>query len=134
VQVVSEQVDQVDGVVPGVGAGVPREQHEGDVADPLAGPGVRVLQSHRRLLIAEQYGWCGGLGLPSLPELSHEDLAEDDVAGVLEDGGEDDGDPVGLGLHVHRLVIAVVDHGLGLTLLASLLHNNLSKKMMDLKC
>ena len=49
VQVVSEQVDQVDGVVPGVGAGVPREQHEGDVADPLAGPGVSVLQSHRRL-------------------------------------------------------------------------------------
>ena len=79
-------------------------------------------------LIAEQYGWCGGLGLPSLPELSHEDLAEDDVAGVLEDGGEDDGDPVGLGLHVHRLVVAVVDHGLGLTLLASLLHNNLSEK------
>ena len=49
VQVVPEQMDQVDGVVPGVGAGVPREQHEGDVADPLAGPGVRVLQAHRRL-------------------------------------------------------------------------------------
>ena len=79
-------------------------------------------------LVAEQYGGCSCFGLPSLPELSHEDLAEDDVAGVLEDGGEDDGDPVGLGLHVHGLVIAVVDDGLGLPLLASLLHNNLSEK------
>ena len=85
-------------------------------------------------LIAEQDGGSGRFGLPSLPKLSHEDLAEDDVAGVLEDGGEDDGDPVGLGLHVHRLVIAVVDDGLGLTLLASLLHNNLSEKRGDLKC
>ena len=31
---------------------------------------------------------------PSLPELSHEDLAEDDIGGVLEYGGEDDGHPV----------------------------------------
>ena len=85
-------------------------------------------------LVAEQYGGCSCFGLPSLPELSHEDLAEDDVAGVLEDGGKYDGDPVGLGLHVHGLVIAVVDDGLGLTLLASLLHNNVSEKRWDLKC
>ena len=58
VQVVSEQVDQVDGVVPSVGAGVPREQHEGDVADPLAGPGVRVLQSHRGFPVVNFHNQC----------------------------------------------------------------------------
>ena len=45
VQVVPEQVDQVDGVVPGLGGRVAGEEDEGDVADPITGPGVRVFQS-----------------------------------------------------------------------------------------
>ena len=43
VQVVPEQVDQVDGVVPGVLAGVPGEQDEGDVAHALTRPRISVL-------------------------------------------------------------------------------------------
>ena len=43
VQVVSEQVDQVDSVVPGVLARVPGEQNEGDVAYALTRPRVSVL-------------------------------------------------------------------------------------------
>ena len=45
VQVVSEQVDQVDGVVPGLGGSVTREEDEGDVAHTLPGPGIGVLQT-----------------------------------------------------------------------------------------
>ena len=45
VQVVPEQVDQVDGVVPGLSGSVAGEEDEGDVADTLPGPGVRVLQT-----------------------------------------------------------------------------------------
>ena len=39
-------------------------------------------------------------GLPSLLELLHEHLADDDIVLVAEDGAEDDRDPVRLGLHV----------------------------------
>ena len=45
VQVVPEQVDQVDGVVPGLGGSVTREEDEGDVAHTLPGPGISVLQT-----------------------------------------------------------------------------------------
>ena len=45
VQVVPEQVDQVDGVVPGLGGSVTREEDEGDVAHTLPGPGIGVLQT-----------------------------------------------------------------------------------------
>ena len=64
------------------------------------------------LLIAKQYcrGCC--LGFPALPELSHEDFTQDDIAGVLEDGGEDHGDSVSLGLNIHCLVITVVNDSL----------------------
>ena len=48
--------------------------------------------------------------LPALLELLHEDLPQDDVVLVLEDGAEDDRHPIGLRLHVHRLVVAVVNH------------------------
>ena len=48
VQVVPEQVDQVDGVVPGVLVGVAGEQDKGDVANTLASTGICVLQTHRR--------------------------------------------------------------------------------------
>ena len=40
VEVVPEEVYQVYRVVPRVLARVPREEHEGDVAHTLAGPGV----------------------------------------------------------------------------------------------
>ena len=43
VQIVSEQVYQVDGVVPGRAIGVAREEDEGDVADPVSGSGVGAL-------------------------------------------------------------------------------------------
>ena len=45
VQVVPEQVDQVDGVVPGLGGRVAGEEDEGDVAHALPGPGIGVLQT-----------------------------------------------------------------------------------------
>ncbi len=48
--------------------------------------------------------------LPALLELLHEDLPQDDVVLVLEDGAEDHRHPVRLRLHVHRLVVAVVNH------------------------
>ena len=51
VQVVPEQVDQVDGVVPGVLPGVPGEQDKGDVTHALTRPRIRVLQTHRRLSV-----------------------------------------------------------------------------------
>ena len=73
------------------------------------------------ILVAEENCWSSGWRLPPLSELSHEHLAQDDVAGVLEDGGEDDGDSVCLGLDIHGLIISVVDNSLTLTLLASLL-------------
>ena len=49
VQVVPEQVDQVDGVVPGVLVGVAGEQDKGDVANTLTSTSICVLQSHRWL-------------------------------------------------------------------------------------
>ena len=49
VQVVPEEVDQVDGVVPGLRGGVSGEQDEGDITDPVSSPGVGVFQSKRRL-------------------------------------------------------------------------------------
>ena len=45
VQVVPEEVDQVDGVVPGLRGGVSGEQDEGDITDPVSSPGVGVFQS-----------------------------------------------------------------------------------------
>ena len=42
-------MDQVDGVVPGLGGSVTREEDEGDVADTLPGPGIGVLQTERGL-------------------------------------------------------------------------------------
>jgi hypothetical protein len=50
-----------------------------------------------------------------------EDFPEDNVVLVLEDGGEDDRHSVGLGLDVHRLVVAVVDDGRFLALFFGLL-------------
>ena len=73
------------------------------------------------ILVAEENCWSSGGRLPPLSELSHEHLAQDDVASVLEDGGEDDGDSVCLGLDIHGLIISVVDNSLTLTLLAGLL-------------
>ena len=43
VQVVPEQVDQVNGVVPRVLAGVPGKQDEGDVTHALTRPRISVL-------------------------------------------------------------------------------------------
>ena len=45
------------------------------------------------LVVKKNCGCCGS-GFASLLELPHEHLAEDDVRRVLEDGREDDGDPV----------------------------------------
>ena len=45
VKVVPEQMDQVDGVVPGLGRSVPREEDEGDITHTLPSPSVRVLQT-----------------------------------------------------------------------------------------
>ena len=70
------------------------------------------LPARRFLLIAEQYCRGCGLGFPALSELSHEDFAQDDIAGVLEDGGEDDSDPVSLGLNIHCLIVTIVDDSL----------------------
>ena len=49
VQVVPEQMDQVDGVVPCVSPGVAGKQNECDVADALPCPRISVLQPHWRL-------------------------------------------------------------------------------------
>ena len=43
VKIVSEEVDQVDGVVPGVLVDVAGEQNEGDITHSLASPSVCVL-------------------------------------------------------------------------------------------
>ena len=48
VKVVPEQVDQVDGVVPGLGSSVSREEDEGDITHTLPCPRIRVLQTKRR--------------------------------------------------------------------------------------
>ena len=45
VQVVPKQMDQVDGVVPGLSGSVAGEEDEGDVAHTLPGPGIGVLQT-----------------------------------------------------------------------------------------
>ena len=54
--------------------------------------------SHLQVLwgffVVEKDCWCCSSGFASLLELPHEHLTEDDVRRVLEDGREDDGDPV----------------------------------------
>ena len=49
VQVVPEEVDQVDRVVPDVFGRVPREEDERDVAHALACPRVRLFETTRRV-------------------------------------------------------------------------------------
>ena len=48
VKVVSEEVDQVDGVVPGVLVDVPGKQDEGDVTNSFASSRICVLETHWR--------------------------------------------------------------------------------------
>ena len=75
-KVVTEDVDQVDRVVPCVLVRVPWEEHERDVADVLAGQCVGVLQLHRRVLVAEQHLRSGVVGSSALFELLHKHLRE----------------------------------------------------------
>ena len=60
VQIVSEQVYQVDGVVPGRAIGVAREEDEGDVAHAVAGARVRALEAARRVAAEQNLRKDGG--------------------------------------------------------------------------
>ena len=76
VQIVAEHVDQVDRVVPAFLAGVPREEHKSDVANVVPRPGVRLLELHRGLTVAEQHLWGRVAGFPTFFEFLHEHLTK----------------------------------------------------------
>ena len=83
-KVVTEDVDQVDRVVPCVLVRVSRKEHERNVADVFAGQRVGVLQLHRRILVAEQHLRSSVVGASALFEFLHEHLGA-----FGEDGGLD---------------------------------------------
>lgn len=90
---------------------------EGDIADVLGvleADGIADLE--RRLLGAEEHlrrGLYVRLAA-GIDEFLEEDLAEDAVGLLAEDGREDDGDAIGGGLDVDGLLVAVLDlHELG---------------------
>ena len=59
VQVVSEQVDQIDGVVPGVFVRVTWEEDKGDVAHTVANSSVSSFEPSRGISTEENLGGCG---------------------------------------------------------------------------
>ena len=73
-KVVTEDVNQIDRIVPCVLVGVPRKEHERDVADVFARQCVGVLQFHRRIFVAEQHLRTGVIGASALFEFLHEHL------------------------------------------------------------
>jgi len=84
VKVVAQSVNQIDGVVTRRCTRVTRKQDERDVSYVVAHFGIGVLQLHGWLLVAEQ-DLRGLLELtPTLLELLHEHLANDDVITILE--------------------------------------------------
>ena len=58
VQVVPEQVDQVDGVIPGVLVRVTREEDKGDVPDAVTNSCIRPLQTAWRIPAEQNLGSC----------------------------------------------------------------------------
>jgi len=109
VKIVSERVDQIDGVVSGVIVGVSGEEYERDVADVVADAGLRVLQLHRRLSVREEDLRCRLGRFAALFELLHKYFADHYVVLVLEDGREDYSHSIRSRLHEHRLFVPIVD-------------------------
>ena len=64
VQVVSEHVNQVDGVVPGIHVSVTREQDEGDVADPVTNSCVCPVEACRWVSTEKNLGCSGARSTP----------------------------------------------------------------------
>lgn len=123
VEVVSEDLNVRDTVLSSRGNQVSREEHKSDVSHVV---GVRRGLDHipdlqRRLLLRVQH--LGGVldgSSSSINEFLQEDLSEDSVGFVLENGGEDDGHSVVAWSHVDGLLVSVVDgHDLVIRLLGS---------------
>lgn len=123
VEIVSEDLNVRDTVLSSRGNQVSREEHKGDVTHVV---GVRrgldnVPDLQRRLLLRVQH--LGGVldgSSSSIHKFLQEDLSEDSIGLVLEDGGENDGDSVVAWSHVNGLLVSVVDcHDLVIGLLGS---------------
>jgi len=108
-KIITKSVDQIDGIIPRVLVGMSGKQDESDVTDVIANPGVGVLQLHGWFPVREEDLRRGMARFAALFELLHKHFADDDVVLVFENGGEDNSDPIGSRLHIHGLLIPVVD-------------------------
>lgn len=122
VKIVSEGVDQIDSVVPGLLVGMSWEEHKSDVSDVIT-------DSCSWQILEFQWGLSKGVehcgrrltGFSAFAELLEENFSDDHIVNVFEDGAEDDSDPIGLRFNIHRFVFTVVYHSSLLGLLTRFL-------------
>src|ERR1700744_5052681 len=109
VEVVPKRLDVRDHLRPSLSLEMAREQDESDVSN-LSFPRREtrdVLQLKRRVVPEEHLRCILDGPLPGIDEFLQEDLAEDSVRLVAEDGAEDDGHAVVARLDEDGLLLAI---------------------------